>query len=141
MKNILKIFSFMVIMMVMAVSVYAGPADIPATVGDNSNFLGVTQGKNVPPICDGYGYIWYLQVVSPGNVAGTVDTGSCGIWNVTGTYDAVNVQLQAVNPSPGACVDWFIYTGTHTGRQGKTASGTWINSVGASGSWSAGLCK
>ncbi|MCF6158428.1 MAG: hypothetical protein E3K32_07615 [wastewater metagenome] len=142
MKKLLGILFVMFVITAFTVPVYAGPADErPAKIGDDSTFLGVKQGFNVPPICDNYGYVWYLQVAGPGQLTGTVDAVGCGIWNVTGSFDAVNVQLTATNPIGSGCAEWFTYTGTHTGKKGKTASGTWVNSAGASGSWSAGLCN
>jgi hypothetical protein len=118
-----------------------GPTAIPNVVGDNSQLFGVDAGRVLPPLCDVYDYVWHLQIVSPGSLAGTVDVISCGVWDVTGTFDSVNIQLHAVNPDPeNGCTEWFTYTGTHTAKQGKTASGTWTNSAGATGEWSMALC-
>ncbi len=142
MKKLSQIFVAAFVVMVISGTAYAGPADgVRHPVGDLSNFFGVPIGNTLPPVCDDAGFVWYLSVASKGNLAGTVDTLTCGVWQVTGTYDAVNVTLHATNPAPGfPCASWFTYTGTHTGKQGRTASGTWNNSAGYTGTWSAALC-
>lgn len=142
MKKLLGIFFAMFVTMALVSSVYAGPADDTAPqVGDDTTFFGVSEGLTLPPLCDNYGYVWHLYVAGPGQLAGTVDTGYCGVWNVTGTFDAVNVQLIATNNTGNSCCSQFTYTGTHTGKSGKTASGTWTNACGGRGFWSMAVCR
>ncbi|MEP9410255.1 MAG: hypothetical protein HRF42_02430 [Candidatus Brocadia sp.] len=142
MKKLLGIFFIAFVAIVLASSVYAGPADDTAPqVGDDTTFFGKSEGLTIPALCDNYGYVWYLQVAGPGQLVGKVDTGTCGIWDVTGTFDAVNVQLIATNNTGNSCCKQFTYTGTHTGKSGRTASGTWTNTCGGRGSWSMAICK
>lgn len=140
MRKLLATALVLVCAAMFAAPVFAGsPTEAPIPVGDDSSFFGVPQGRALPPLCDGYGFVWNLQVAGRGQLAGTVQTNSCGTWNVNGTFDRVNLMLHAVNPAPGSgCADWFTYTGTHSGL---TASGTWTNSAGGSGSWSMGRCN
>ena len=140
MKKLLGIFFAMFVAMALVSSVYAGPADDTAPqVGNDTKFFGVSAGKTLPPLCDNFSYVWSLQVVGPGKLAGTVNTGTCGTYDVTGTFDAVNVQLIAT--SRGGCCSQFTYTGTHTGRSGRTASGGWTNACGGRGTWSLAVCN
>lgn len=142
MKKLLGIFFAMFVTIALVSSVYAGPADDTAPqVGNSSTFFGVSAGKSLPPLCDNFGYVWYLQVAGQGTLAGKVDTGGCGVWDVTGTFDAVNVQLNATNNTGNSCCKQFTYTGTHTGRSGKTASGTWTNICGGRGTWTMAVCN
>ncbi|MBE7446904.1 MAG: hypothetical protein HS132_17455 [Planctomycetia bacterium] len=140
MKKLLGVFFAMFVAMALTSSVHAGPADDTAPqVGDDTKFFGVSAGLTIPSLCDNYGYVWTLQVAGPGQLTGTVNTGTCGTYNVTGTFDAVNVQLIAT--SRGGCCGQFAYTGKHTGRSGKTASGSWTNTCGGRGSWTMAICK
>jgi len=143
MKKLLGIFFAMFISMALVSSVYAGPADDTAPqVGDDTTFFGVSAGKNLPPLCDNHEYVWHLQVAGPGKLVGTVDAGTCGVWDVTGTFDAVNVQLIATNNAGNTtCCKQFTYTGSHTGKSGKTASGTWSNLCGGKGTWTMAVCS
>lgn len=143
MKKLSGIFLAGIVALFLAGSVYAETPTDPSVeqVGDDSTLFGVSVGRNLPLICDGFSYVWDLSVSSPGHVTGTCDTGSCGIWNASGTFDSVNVSLTATNPNNNGCCTAFTYVGHHTGKAGKTASGTWTNTCGGSGSWSAGLCK
>lgn len=140
MKKLLGVFFAMFVTMALVSSVYAGPADDTGPqVGNDTKFFGVSAGKTLPPLCDNFKYVWSLQVVGPGKLAGTVNTDTCGIYDVTGTFDAVNVQLIAT--SGGGCCSQFTYTGTHTGRSGRTASGSWTNACGGRGIWSMAVCN
>lgn len=142
MKKLLGGFLAMFAIIVLVGSVYAGPADdVAPEVGNNTRFFGASVDQDLPVLCDNFGYKWSLNVTGPGRLAGTVNTGSCGIWNVTGTFDAVNVQLIATNNTGNSCCRQFTYTGKHTGRQGKTASGNWSNTCGGSGTWSMAICN
>ena len=140
MKKLLGIFFAMFVAMALVGSVYAGPADDTAPqVGNDTKFFGVSAGKTLPSLCDNFSYVWSLQVVGAGKLAGTVNTGTCGTYDVTGTFDAVNVQLIAT--TRGSCCSQFTYTGTHTGRSGRTASGGWANACGGRGTWSLAVCN
>ncbi|MDN3512981.1 MAG: hypothetical protein NG747_01120 [Candidatus Brocadia sp.] len=137
MKKLLGIFFAMFVAMALVSPVYAGPADDTAPkVGDDTSFFGVSVGKTLPPLCDNFGYVWYLEVSGPGTLEGRVDTSTCGVYNVTGTFDAVSVHLTA---SGGACCTSFTYAGTYS-RASKTASGNWTNACGSSGNWTLAVC-
>ncbi|MDR4508791.1 MAG: hypothetical protein MRJ65_11250 [Candidatus Brocadiaceae bacterium] len=137
-KYVLGICFALSVAMVSWTTVSAEPTDGTFTVvGDNTSFMGATEGKQLPLLCDGFGYVWDLEVVSAGQLQGTVDTGTCGIYRVTGTFDAVNVRLRAQGGDGVRCVS-FTYTGTHSGTNG---SGTWTNDAGGSGTWSASKCN
>ncbi|MCF6156511.1 MAG: hypothetical protein E3K36_15005 [Candidatus Brocadia sp.] len=142
MKKLLGVFFAISVTMALVSSVYAGPADDTAPqVGDDTTFFGKSEGLTLPSLCDNFGYVWTLQVAGPGRLVGKVDTGTCGVWDVTGTFDAVNVQLTGTNNTGNSCCGQFTYTGTHTGKTGKTASGTWLNTCGGRGSWTMAICR
>ncbi len=135
-----SIFVASMLFVTVSATVYAGPADRVQPEEEVGSFLGKNVGEALPSLCDGWNYVWNLAVTGPGVLTGTVIT-DCGTWDASGTFSGANVSLTATNPvSGGSCADWFTYTGTHTGRQGRTASGTWTNSAGGSGSWTMGVC-
>lgn len=141
MKKLIGGFFAMFAIIVLAGSVYAGPADdVAPQVGDNTRFFGASVDRDVPLLCDSFGYKWSLNVTSPGRVAGTVDTGSCGVWDVVGAFDSVNLQLRADNKTGNSCCKQFTYVGT-LNKASKTASGTWTNTCGGSGNWSMAICN
>lgn len=84
---------------------------------------------------DGYGYVWTLGQTGA-TLSGKVDTTTCGVWNVTGSYNDPNISLTATNPPPieDGCCTSFTYTGTVSAC--SSASGTWTNACGGSGTWS-----
>ncbi len=141
MKKLLGVFFAMFVTMALVSSVYAGPADdtLPQ-VGNDTTFFGVSVDRAVPKLCDNYGYVWSLQVTAPGKLAGTVDTGTCGVWDVAGAFNQVNVQLVARNTTGNSCCGQFTYTGT-INKSDKTASGTWSNTCGGGGNWSMAVCR
>jgi len=62
---------------------------------------------------------------------------SVGDWwtgYVIGTYTGSSFEFTAHNPPPieEGAAEWFTYTGRHTLT---TAEGTWVNSLGSSGSF------
>lgn len=141
MKKLLGGFFTMFTVIVLVGSVYAGPADdVAPEVGNKTRLFGASVDQGVL-VCDNFGYKWSLSITGPGQCAGKVDTGGCGVWDVTGTFDAVNIQLVARNSTGNTCCKQFTYTGKHTGKQGKTASGNWSNICGGSGTWSMAICN
>jgi hypothetical protein len=80
---------------------------------------------------DSFGFEWDLDLQN-GNLTGTVDTGTTGVWNVSGTESCSNRTMRADNPNPDGCTfatDYFIYTGTVTyqGDGSYTYSGNWTS--------------
>lgn len=104
-------------------------------------FLAAADGYFNAPDCadmggqwtDNYAYKWNFAPETGGNITGTVTTGSCGTWNVTGNRATQDITLTATNPTPNyGCCTAFTYTGT---AQCNSASGTWTNACTFSGSW------
>ncbi len=74
---------------------------------------------------DGFFFVWSL--VQTGNtIAGTLQTGSCGEYSVTGTVNGDQVVLQAT----GSCCN-FQYSGTVADC--SSISGNWTSECGANG--------
>jgi hypothetical protein len=73
---------------------------------------------------------------SDNSFSGTVNTNTCGTWNVQGTRTGTNIVFTATNPAPGgSCGQSYTYTGVYTDC--NAANGTWTNSpAGFSGAWS-----
>jgi hypothetical protein len=94
----------------------------------------VDQDKAVRHICatDVWGYFWDITV-NNGVVTGTVNTGPCGIYTVSGTPTHLRADIQV--PQEG-CVS-FDYFVEFLDRPNRTVSGSWRNDAGASGTWSA----
>lgn len=92
------------------------------------------QDKAVKHICatDVWEYIWDITLTN-GVVTGTVDTGPCGIYTVSGTKTHLRADIQV--PQEG-CVsfDYFIEA---LDKPNRTVSGSWRNDAGGSGTWSA----
>ncbi|GAB6269953.1 MAG: hypothetical protein STSR0002_26960 [Smithella sp.] len=85
---------------------------------------------------DNYAFGWNFAPETDGNITGTVATGACGTWDVTGYRATQDITLTATNPvSPPqtGCCTTFTYIGT---TQCNTASGSWTNACGLNGSWS-----
>jgi len=88
---------------------------------------------------DTYDYQWMVSEADSGSITGLVDV-NCGAdpWVITGSGSGSSFTLLATNPDLGSiyplgdCSAWFQYTMTFTSS--TTASGSWINSVGFSGS-------
>ena len=77
---------------------------------------------------DAFNFVWTL-VQTGSDITGTVQTGSCGTYLVTGTFNGTNITLNAT----GSCCD-FVYTGTIDDCE--SGSGSWTNDCGGTGSWS-----
>lgn len=95
--------------------------------------------KAFPPcitFVDVWGYVWTLNI-SGGVITGTVDTGPCGIYQVSGSGSTINAY--GTNPD---CCD-FTYYVTAVDRPNRYAEGRWTNVCGGSGTWSGtgGPCK
>jgi hypothetical protein len=76
---------------------------------------------------DGFNFLWTL--VQEGEVIkGTVNTNSCGLYQVTGTLRGSDIMLKAT----GSCCD-FEYIGTIVDC--ASGSGRWKSNCGASGNW------
>jgi hypothetical protein len=85
---------------------------------------------------DDFAYRWnFAPETGQGAVTGTVDTGACATWNVTGNRNLQDITLTATNPvsppQPGCC-SVFTYTGN---AQCNSASGSWSNACALSGTW------
>ncbi|PIV81402.1 hypothetical protein COW53_04570 [bacterium CG17_big_fil_post_rev_8_21_14_2_50_64_8] len=96
----------------------------------------------LPPcitLTDVYGFVWTLNI-SGGTSTGTCVTTSCGTYDVRGTGKTVTAYYRGSDVN---CADWFTYYVTTIDKPSRTASGTWTNSAGSSGSWSGsgGPCK
>ncbi len=76
---------------------------------------------------DRFGFVWRLRQ-SGTAISGTVTTRGCGVYQVAGSIDGDNVELQAT----GGCCD-FTYTGTITDC--SAGGGDWTNSCGGAGTW------
>jgi hypothetical protein len=100
-----------------------------------SGFLFATDCENVTGVWnDTYGSVWMLTQIDT-SVRGTVETLGCGTWHVTGSNTGFNLILTARNipPIEEECCTAYTYTGT---VYCNTASATWTNECGLSGSWS-----
>ncbi|MDR4509937.1 MAG: hypothetical protein MRJ65_17165 [Candidatus Brocadiaceae bacterium] len=136
-KYALGVFCALSFVMISWTTVSADPTDGTFnSVGDTSSFMGTTEGRQLPLLCDNSGYQWNLEVVGKGQLSGTVSTGSCGVYRVTGTFDAITVRLRADGGDGARCVG-FTYTGIHKGTSG---SGAWMNDAGGSGTWTMSPC-
>jgi len=92
--------------------------------------------------CDLFGFVWNCKV-KKGKVTGNVETGSCGDWKVTGTYNKKTkaITLTATNQTGGTgCCSSFTYSGTYNNKT-KAGSGTWTNACSGSGSWTMQKCS
>jgi hypothetical protein len=87
---------------------------------------------------DSYNYLWTLYQDASGNISGTVNVGesSCPspIWSVAGSITGEQFTITATNPTGGdyECDSWFTYSMVIAVP--GLATGTWVSSVGNSGS-------
>lgn len=121
----------------------AGNGDISAPLDSELHEVGIAAlfdvDKAFPPcitFVDVWGYVWTLNI-SGGSITGTVDTGGCGIYRVSGSGRTIN----AYSPTAECCD--FTYYVTAVDKPARYAEGTWTNSCGGSGTWSGtgGPCK
>lgn len=56
-----------------------------------------------------------------------------GPWPVSGVYSGRDFKYTATNPGDPDCVDWLTYSGQFATT--RSASGTWVNSHGGSGTF------
>ena len=113
------------------------PTSASASVDDGE---GVDEEINKKVVaCDNYGYVWTINI-KKGKITGNVDTGTCGVWKVTGTYKKKNITLNAKNQEENGCCTTFTYTGKFN-KKTKVGSGSWTNACGGSGSWTMGACQ
>jgi len=82
---------------------------------------------------DSYGYTYFL-IAFGGKIFGYVKVTDWWTGYVIGTYTGSSFEFTAHNPPPieEGAAEWFTYTGRHTLT---TAEGTWVNSLGSSGSF------
>lgn len=81
-------------------------------------------------------------IVGGGSISGTVDTGSCGVYNISGSHVGLSFSADAAGGPAGCCN--FRYDGV-ADKLSRTASRTWVQPGGAagctgSGKFIMGLC-
>lgn len=82
---------------------------------------------------DNFGYVWTLSEGSDRLILGSVNTGRCGTWNVSGRRSSFRTTLTArIRRRQTGCATSFTYNGNH---HCNTGSGTWTNSAGRRGTW------
>jgi hypothetical protein len=103
----------------------------------------VAQAQLTYCMTDGFFYAWNVTLTPASDIlTGTVDLGAGSIQEAVGSRGTTgserrNVILQAVYYDGTAGVNWFEYNGLVTPSGGGTYSyaGNWINSPGASGTF------
>ena len=120
--------------------VYAQSTPTDASTSANED-VGEQKASKKIEACDVFGYHWTFKI-KKNTIKGKVDTGSCDVWNVAGTYDKTTkaITLIATNPNNNDCCTAFTYTGTFN-KKTKIGSGSWTNACGSSGSWSMAACQ
>jgi hypothetical protein len=63
--------------------------------------------------CDGFGYRWSFKINKKGKIKGSVQTTTCGVRKVTGTYNKNTqaITLVATMTPTQSCCKSFTYTG------------------------------